>query len=210
MEPGFQLCDLAYRGQLDQLKALVESKQLDVNSRGYDKYVKIIREYILIFEFETYWIFFSPVRRTPLHIASAEGHQNVVEYLISRGADVNSRDRLGRTPLDDARFSNYDGISSFLVKSGAESPDSASALSTSNKANSKHQSALLDRQLTSALRHVLPLLTGIKKNLAVIFLNYIFIYIISIRREKQERVRGGVVSFGRRRQGARLLASVVL
>jgi ankyrin repeat protein len=83
----------------------------------------------------------------------------VVEYLVSKGADVNAKDRLGRTPLDDARFSNFDGIVNFLVKSGAESPDGHS-LGSSIKSNPKHQSSMLDRQLTSALRHVLPLLTG--------------------------------------------------
>jgi len=136
MEIGFQLCDAAFRGKVDQLKVLVETKNADVNSRGYDK-------------------------RTPLHIAAAEGHQLVVEYLVSKGADVNAKDRLGRTPLDDARFSSFEGIVNFLTKSGAESPD---ALGTSAKANTKHQSTMLDRQLTSALRHVLPLLTEKSKS----------------------------------------------
>jgi hypothetical protein len=37
MEIGFQLCDAAFRGKVDQLKVLVETKNADVNARGYDK-----------------------------------------------------------------------------------------------------------------------------------------------------------------------------
>ena len=32
--------------------------------------------------------------RTPLHMAAAAGHLNVVQYLVSSGADVNLRDRV--------------------------------------------------------------------------------------------------------------------
>ncbi|EKX35587.1 hypothetical protein GUITHDRAFT_60413, partial [Guillardia theta CCMP2712] len=40
--------------------------------------------------------------RTALHLAACEGHEDVVKYLLSKSADVNCRDRLGRTPLCDA------------------------------------------------------------------------------------------------------------
>ena len=40
--------------------------------------------------------------RTPLHLASAEGKIDVVDYFVTQGADLEPRDRWGNTPLDDA------------------------------------------------------------------------------------------------------------
>ncbi|KPP63065.1 60 kDa lysophospholipase-like [Scleropages formosus] len=40
--------------------------------------------------------------RTPLHIASCEGHLKVVQYLLSHGATVYAKDRYGDTPLRNA------------------------------------------------------------------------------------------------------------
>ncbi len=42
------------------------------------------------------------VRRSALHLAAAEGHKEVVSFLVSKGADVNSEDRWGNRPLRDA------------------------------------------------------------------------------------------------------------
>lgn len=41
-------------------------------------------------------------RRTPLHIASSEGHLDICKLLLSRGAKINRSDRWGLAPLDDA------------------------------------------------------------------------------------------------------------
>ena len=40
--------------------------------------------------------------RTPLHIACAHGHVNVVRLLLESGADPNARDNGGETPFDHA------------------------------------------------------------------------------------------------------------
>lgn len=40
--------------------------------------------------------------RTPLHIASCEGHLKVVQYLLGHGATVYAKDRYGDTPLRNA------------------------------------------------------------------------------------------------------------
>eukprot|EP00546_Thalassionema_frauenfeldii_P012448 CAMPEP_0178927956 /NCGR_PEP_ID=MMETSP0786-20121207/19553_1 /TAXON_ID=186022 /ORGANISM="Thalassionema frauenfeldii, Strain CCMP 1798" /LENGTH=396 /DNA_ID=CAMNT_0020603601 /DNA_START=125 /DNA_END=1315 /DNA_ORIENTATION=- len=40
--------------------------------------------------------------RTALHLAAAEGRAEICEFLCTAGADINTKDRLGNTPLDDA------------------------------------------------------------------------------------------------------------
>ena len=61
---------------------------------------------------------------TPLHPASYEGHQEIVELLIAKGADVNARVELGpqqgMTPLDSANNSGRTEIVSLLRKHGGK------------------------------------------------------------------------------------------
>jgi len=38
-------------------------------------------------------------KRTALHLASSQGHIKIVEFLISKGAEVNCTDRMGFSPL---------------------------------------------------------------------------------------------------------------
>jgi len=44
----------------------------------------------------------SEMGRTTLHSAAREGHTEVIELLIAKGADVNVKDKDGTTPLDMA------------------------------------------------------------------------------------------------------------
>ena len=39
---------------------------------------------------------------TPLHYAAANGHKEIAELLIEKGADVKAKDEGGKTPLDVA------------------------------------------------------------------------------------------------------------
>ena len=52
--------------------------------------------------------------RTALHVAACEGHSEVVEYLIKKGANVNARDRWGSTvsliPPASFLFSSFSDI----------------------------------------------------------------------------------------------------
>ncbi|XP_071937241.1 serine/threonine-protein kinase 12 isoform X1 [Coffea arabica] len=61
-------------------------------------------------------------KRTALHLASCEGYIEVVVLLLERGADVNSTDRWGRTPLSDARSFGHADICKILEKHGGIDP----------------------------------------------------------------------------------------
>lgn len=58
--------------------------------------------------------------RTPMHVTASEGHLNVAEYLVEKGALINVRDRWGHTPLDDAIRGDHDAVIEFLQEHGAE------------------------------------------------------------------------------------------
>lgn len=70
--------------------------------------------------------------RTPLHLASSEGHYDVVEYLCKHGADVNVADRWGGRPLDDAIQKGNERVEKLLRKYGATTAALSSSHSTRN------------------------------------------------------------------------------
>jgi ankyrin repeat protein len=55
--------------------------------------------------------------RTPLHIAAAEGNDEIVKLLLKAGVVPTAKDRWGRTPLDDAVFGKH-AITARLLKLG--------------------------------------------------------------------------------------------
>lgn len=59
-------------------------------------------------------------RSTPLHLAAARGFAAVVNLLLSRGAQVDSRDHLGQTPLHWAVVNNQSAVIQTLASKGAD------------------------------------------------------------------------------------------
>ncbi|XP_028251857.1 60 kDa lysophospholipase isoform X2 [Parambassis ranga] len=57
--------------------------------------------------------------RTPLHIASCEGHLKLVQYLLSHGASVHAKDRYGDSPLGNAVRFRHKEVVKLLRKTGA-------------------------------------------------------------------------------------------
>uniref|UniRef100_T2M2T2 Ankyrin repeat domain-containing protein 26 n=2 Tax=Hydra vulgaris TaxID=6087 RepID=T2M2T2_HYDVU len=58
--------------------------------------------------------------RTVLHLACAQGFAEIVEFIISNGANVNMSDSEGKTPLMKACEQNNTKIVECLLKNGAE------------------------------------------------------------------------------------------
>ncbi|WP_299619388.1 glutaminase A [Pelagibius sp.] len=56
--------------------------------------------------------------RTPLHLAAAEGHAEIVQYFVTQKLDVNPRDRWGNTPLDDALRHDRAAVADLLRRHG--------------------------------------------------------------------------------------------
>ena len=82
------MCSAASLGDLDTLRRLIESGA-ELDGADYDG-------------------------RTALHLAAAEGHGEVVAYLLRLGADCRRRDRFGGTPLDDALRHAHDHVAEQL------------------------------------------------------------------------------------------------
>ncbi|XP_062824605.1 60 kDa lysophospholipase isoform X2 [Anolis carolinensis] len=57
--------------------------------------------------------------RTPLHVASSEGHVHLTEYLLKSGASVHAKDRYGATPLMNTIEFRHLEIIQLLRETGA-------------------------------------------------------------------------------------------
>ena len=78
----------ASKGDLIEIKKL-EAQGIDLKSSDYDG-------------------------RTALHLASAEGHLEIVEYLINKNVTINCIDRFGMTPLKEAKKGKFKEIENLL------------------------------------------------------------------------------------------------
>ncbi len=58
-------------------------------------------------------------RRTAMHLAAAEGHLEVIEFLLERGVEVDPVDRWGGTPRDDAERHGHHEAAALLEAHGA-------------------------------------------------------------------------------------------
>ena len=56
----------------------------------------------------------------PIHIASQNGHLDLVTWLVNHGARVNVQNGTGQTPLHMAISYEYGEVADFLIKSGAD------------------------------------------------------------------------------------------
>lgn len=92
-ELALRVNSASYHGDLYQLKSLIRAGA-DPNKTDYDG-------------------------RSPLHLASTRGFEDIVTFLIQEGVDVNISDNFGNTPLLEAIKNAHDRVASLLVNKGA-------------------------------------------------------------------------------------------
>lgn len=93
-EEAQKLCEFSSKGQLDRVKFLISQGASPIHG-DYDG-------------------------RTPFHLAAAEGHRDVLEYLNSLlGTTMNIRDRWGGTPLSDAKRGGHTECVAWMESNGA-------------------------------------------------------------------------------------------
>eukprot|EP00186_Timspurckia_oligopyrenoides_P001333 CAMPEP_0182451250 /NCGR_PEP_ID=MMETSP1172-20130603/43616_1 /TAXON_ID=708627 /ORGANISM="Timspurckia oligopyrenoides, Strain CCMP3278" /LENGTH=1024 /DNA_ID=CAMNT_0024649003 /DNA_START=175 /DNA_END=3249 /DNA_ORIENTATION=- len=85
-------------------KEILGMEMLEFSARGF---VDLLKEKLMVGGPANYADY---DRRTALHLAASEGHAEVAELLLLNGADVNARDRFGRTPVDDALKSGHRSV----------------------------------------------------------------------------------------------------
>ncbi|KAL1521251.1 hypothetical protein AB1Y20_020922 [Prymnesium parvum] len=94
---GHLLCTAAAAGKPEELRRLVCEERFDVDACDYDK-------------------------RTALHVAAADGQEEVLRMLVNTlGARTSPLDRWGQTPLDEARRFGKEGAVRFLESKEARS-----------------------------------------------------------------------------------------
>ena len=64
---------------------------------------------------------------TPLHMAALNGHKEIVELLIAKGADVNAKAEDGETPLDATIEFRHPQITDLIRKHGGKTGEELKA-----------------------------------------------------------------------------------
>jgi len=93
---GMTLCENARLGKLEALEDLIRCG-CDPSASDYD-------------------------RRTPLHVAAAEGQKTIAQSLLDSGCQADARDRWGNTPQSEAERSGQNWPGTFWDSATREVP----------------------------------------------------------------------------------------
>ena len=86
-------------GSVDGVKKAI-ANGANVNAKGYRSYGSLVKP--------------------PLHYAAQYGHKEIVQLLISKGANVKAKTDDGRTPLHSAAAKEHKDIAELLIEKGAD------------------------------------------------------------------------------------------
>ncbi len=92
---GGEIHDAAFMGDLQKVKALLKDNPELISSKDH-------------------------LGKTPLHCAAEEGHKNVAELLLAKGADVNAKTDYGLTPLHEAAWHSHKDMAKLLLANKAD------------------------------------------------------------------------------------------
>lgn len=94
LDPHVLLQWAATHNDVDTLKSVVEGSNVDINKAGLDGVY-------------------------PLHRAASSGSLESLQYLVTKGAQLDVRDKDGSSPLDAAVYEGEFDCASFLIEKGA-------------------------------------------------------------------------------------------
>ena len=149
---GRALITAAERGNLVDIKNLVK-KGADINQADYDG-------------------------RTPAHLASANNHIEIVQYLVGLKASLDMFDRFGRTPLQDALDMGHIKIAQILRMGGATVTNPSLARTLCQAAAIADLDALRTVELTGVL--LLCLLFFFCSSCFCLFLFVFFCFLLKV------------------------------
>ncbi|MFZ2148625.1 MAG: ankyrin repeat domain-containing protein [Sedimentisphaerales bacterium] len=124
LEPPRSLCEVAMEGDPDAVRAMI-ARGANVNARdhlfGCALHYASGQGHIEIAE-----LLIAKGARvdagpdTPLHYAVENGHKDMIELLIANGAEVNAKNESGETPLHYAARTGLKDIADMLIANGAD------------------------------------------------------------------------------------------
>lgn len=104
--------------------------------------------------------------RTLLHIASAEGHYEIVKFLVDCAANVNLLDRWGTSPLSEAIDFAHNKVARFLMANHANESGNRATIAVDQIDNIT---------LNAALEFTLRVVTRVRLNLVV---TSVYVYVV--------------------------------
>ena len=107
-----ELLKAVKRGNVELIRRVLSSFMVDVNFRTE----RVLNEAALLVHLRGH---IKIINESPLILAAKEGHKDVVQLLLERGAEPNLAHQNGRTPLQMAASICHTDVVQLLLDSGA-------------------------------------------------------------------------------------------